>query len=108
MSGQITERDVEKALTQAVKRRGGVAYKFTSPGLSGVPDRLILLPHRPAAFIEVKAPGQKPRPLQQHRIRQIQNLGHKVFVLDHPSQIEGTLDEIQASRLPNPGHTLHP
>ena len=104
MSQHISEREVEQALVKAVKQRGGVAYKFTSPGVAGVPDRLVLLPNCPAAFVELKAPGQKPRPLQVHRFEQIRRLGHAVYVVDHPSQIAGVLDEIQATRLPGGSH----
>ena len=37
----MTEKHVEQALTKAVRNRGGLALKFVSPGLSGVPDRII-------------------------------------------------------------------
>lgn len=60
----MREREVERRLVTAVKKRGGLAPKFTSPGLDGVPDRLVLLPDGRLAFVEVKAPGQKMRPLQ--------------------------------------------
>ena len=73
------------------------AVKFVSPGLSGVPDRLILSPGGKAAFVEVKAPGERLRPLQQKRKEQIEALGFKVYVLDHPDQIGGILDDIQAT-----------
>lgn len=104
MSHRMSESQVEQALVKAVKQRGGIAYKFTSPGVAGVPDRLVLLPQCPAAFVELKAPGQKPRPLQVRRFNQIKQLGHAVFIVDHPSQIVGVLDEIQATRLPDRGN----
>ena len=80
---------------KAVKARGGMCPKFTSPGMDGMPDRLVLLPHGRFCFVEVKAPGEKPRPLQVHKHKQLRRLGFKVYVLDGPEQIEGILDGIE-------------
>ena len=74
-----------------------MAVKFTSPGFDGVPDRLALLPDGKMAFVEVKAPGKKPRPLQLSRNRLLRQLGFKVYVLDDESQIGGIIDEIRAT-----------
>lgn len=92
-----TERDVEQALTRAVARHGGLAWKFVSPGTAGVPDRIVLLPGGKTGFVELKAPGKKPRPLQEHRMSQIRDLGIPVFVIDSMDQIEGVIREIQSS-----------
>lgn len=50
------ESRIERALSVQVKKRGGMAVKFVSPGLDGVPDRIVLLPGRRIAFVELKAP----------------------------------------------------
>ena len=92
----MREREVERRLVTAVKKLGGLAPKFTSPGLDGVPDRLVLLPDGRLAFVEVKAPGQKMRPLQLLRKRQLEELGFRVYCIDRPEQIGGVLDEIHA------------
>ena len=92
----MREREVERRLVTAVKKLGGLAPKFTAPGLDGVPDRLVLLPDGRLAFVEVKAPGQKMRPLQLLRKRQLEELGFRVYCIDRPEQIGGVLDEIQA------------
>ena len=63
----MREKEVEAALVKAAKKRNGVALKFVSPGLSGVPDRLVLLPDGKIGFIELKAPGIKMRLLQEKR-----------------------------------------
>ena len=49
------------------------------------------------AFVEVKAPGEKPRPLQLARHRLLRRLGFRVYVLDERSQIGGMIDEIQSA-----------
>lgn len=94
---QVREKEIEKKLTQAVKNMGGIAPKFVSPGFDGMPDRIVLLPKGHMAFVEVKAPGKKPRPLQIARHKLLTRLGFKVYVLDSEEQIGGILDEIQSS-----------
>ena len=91
----MREKNIEAALVRATRNRGGMCPKFTSPGMDGMPDRLVLLPHGRFCFVEVKAPGEKPRPLQVHKHKQLRRLGFKVYVLDGPEQIEGILDGIE-------------
>lgn len=93
----MREKTVEQKLVAAVKSMGGLAPKFTSPGLDGMPDRLVLLPHGKMAFVELKAPGKTLRPLQVRRKRQLEALGFQVYCVDRPEQIGGILDEIRAT-----------
>ena len=92
----MNEKQIEQTLVRAVRRRGGICPKWVSPGLDGVPDRIILLPGRCMAFAELKAPGEKPRPLQAARIRQLNALGFRVYVIDNADMIGGVLDEVSA------------
>ena len=92
----MREKNIESCLVAEVRRRGGLAPKFVSPGLDGVPDRLILLPGGNFAFAELKAPGKTLRPLQALRKRQLEKLGFRVFVIDGTGQIGGVLDAICA------------
>ena len=73
----MRESVVEKKFASEVKKRGGLAVKFVSPGLNGVPDRLVLFPGGKMAFVELKAPGKTMRPLQQYRARQLAALGYR-------------------------------
>ena len=93
----MREKYVEQKLIQAVRQSGGLALKLVSPGFNGVPDRLLLFMNGKLAFCEVKAPGQKPRPLQIHRMDQLRKMGFKVFVIDGVEQIGGMIDEIQSA-----------
>jgi len=93
----MREKAIEQKLVSETKKRGGLAWKFTSPGTSGVPDRIILMPGGRIGFIEVKAPGEKPRPLQLRRHEQLKKLGFKVYVLDDAADIPGILSEIGGS-----------
>lgn len=92
----MREKTVEAKLVAAVKSMGGLAPKFTSPGYDGMPDRLVLLPNGILAFVELKAPGKKLRPLQVRRKAQLEGLGFSVYCIDRPEQIGGVLNEIQS------------
>lgn len=78
----MKEKQIEIYLRDQVKKIGGVAYKFISPGNDGVPDRLVCLPHGVTAFVELKAPGKTPRPLQQLQLKKLMGLHQNVFVID--------------------------
>ena len=93
----MSEKYTEQKLVNAVKAQGGIAPKFVSPGLDGVPDRIVLLPKGRIAFIELKSEGRKMRPLQVKRKRQLESLGFLVYCIDSPDQIGEIINEIQSS-----------
>ena len=93
----MLERQVEQALVREVRKHGGIAPKFTSPGTAGMPDRLVILPEGKVCFVELKAPGQKPRPIQIRQMDRLINLGCMVRTIDHPNQIQELIDEITNS-----------
>lgn len=93
----MLEKDVEKTLVKRTEKLGGMAWKFVSPGKSGVPDRIVLLPNRKIGFVELKAPGKEMRPLQKKRKKQLEDLGFQVFTVDRIERIEGVLNEIQTT-----------
>ena len=90
----MRESEIEKKLTAEVKTKGGIALKFVSPGTVGVPDRLLLMPGAKIAFAEIKAPGEKMRPVQIKRKRQLESLGFLVYCIDGTEQIGEVLNEL--------------
>ena len=92
----MREKTVEQRLVKAVKNRGGICPKLVCPGFDGMPDRLVLLPDGKVGFVEVKAPGKVPRPLQAQRHRLLRELGFRVYILDDQRQIGGIIDDIQS------------
>ena len=86
-----SEAYIEQRLRKQVEQRGGLCLKFVSPGCSGVPDRLALMPGGRLAFIEVKRPGAKPRKLQELRHKQLRGLGFPVYVVDSLDSVEMVL-----------------
>ena len=77
----MRERDIEKCLVSEVKKLGGRAYKWTSPGNDGVPDRIVIFPGRPPVFVELKADNGKLKALQKIQIGRLKDLGQEVRVL---------------------------
>ena len=90
----MREKIIEQKLVTAVKKQGGICPKFVSPGFDGMPDRLVLFPFGRFALVEVKAQGEKPRPLQLARHGMLRKLGYRVYVLDDVNQIERIVCEI--------------
>ncbi|KIR03789.1 hypothetical protein P261_02604 [Lachnospiraceae bacterium TWA4] len=90
----MREKEIEQQLVKEVKKQGGICPKFVSLGYDGMPDRLVFLPEGRFALVELKSPGEKPRPLQLARHRLLRKLGFKVYVIDDAKQIGDVIDEI--------------
>ena len=93
----MREKVIEQKLVAEVKKAGGICPKWVAPGFDGVPDRIAMFLGGKLAFVEVKAPGEKPRPLQRARHELLRRLGFKVFVLDNVEKIGGMIDEIRTT-----------
>ncbi len=92
--GFMREKEIEKKLVEEITKIGGKCWKFTSPGMSGVPDRIALLHGGKIGFVEVKAPRKTLRPIQRKRKKELEQLGFKVYVLNSIEEIGGIVDEI--------------
>jgi hypothetical protein len=77
----MLEKDIEKIFTAEIKRAGGKAYKFTSPGNDGVPDRIAMLPGGQIVFVELKTDTGRLSKLQELQRKKIAELGQTVRVL---------------------------
>ena len=93
----VSEKQIEQKLVAEVKKRGGLAPKLVSLGFDGMPDRIVLLPDGKMSFVELKAPGRKPRAIQRRRIRELVTLGYGVFIVDSVEMIGEVLDAIQTT-----------
>ncbi|MCB2300378.1 VRR-NUC domain-containing protein [Clostridium tagluense] len=85
----------EKRLIKEIEKIGGKALKFVSPGMTGVPDRIVLLPHGKIIFVELKAPGEKPSPMQKYRSKQFRTLGFDVRCIDSVELIMELINEVR-------------
>jgi hypothetical protein len=84
----MRESIIEAYLRDKVKVSGGIAYKFVSPGNSGVPDRLVLLPGGDCFFVELKAPGKEPTSRQLYQHKKLRALGFQVFIIDSKEKVD--------------------
>lgn len=93
----MREQEIEQKLREAVKRMGGRAYKFISPGNVGVPDRIVIMPGRPVIFVELKTEVGRLTPVQKAQIGYLERLGQDVRVLYGMDDVEKFIDELVMS-----------
>jgi hypothetical protein len=90
----MLESQIENRLKIEVEKHGGMALKFVSPGMAGVPDRIVLMSKGRVVFVELKAPGKKMRPLQIKRKKQLEALGFKVYCIDSFKAVKDFIKEV--------------
>ncbi len=90
----MREREIEEYLVRKTRELGGRAFKFVSPGCTGVPDRMVVLPGGRIGFLELKAPGEKPRREQEYRIGELEGLGCMAGFTDSPGGVDRFLREL--------------
>ena len=91
----MLEKTIERYLVKEVKRIGGKAYKFESPGNNGVPDRLVVLPEGRVYFVELKRPkGGKTAALQKLQQQSLKDLGANVMQLHTKELIDEFIKEV--------------
>lgn len=95
----MEEKSVERYFKKQVENRGGLCLKFISPSMTGVPDRIVLLPGGRVFFAELKAKGKKPRPLQTAVHSTIERLGFKVFVVDCKAGADKAVEEVMGGEI---------
>ena len=73
------EAKIQDAVVAHARSVGCKAYKFESPGNSGVPDFMFTHINCGPFFVEFKAPGAKERPLQVIRQAEMADAGCVVY-----------------------------
>ncbi|WP_270578011.1 VRR-NUC domain-containing protein [Caldibacillus thermoamylovorans] len=102
---KMRESFLEKKFAEAIKKTGSLPLKFTSPGTAGVPDRIVLIPGGRILFVELKKPGEKLRPLQEKRKKDLESMGFTVEIVDSIQRIEEVCHEIRTAQLPSVCHS---
>jgi len=95
----MIENRIEKNLIKKVEKLGGKCLKFVSPGLIGVPDRIVLTQGGNITFIELKAPGKQLRKIQTYRCKQIRDLGFKVITIDTIKKVDLFIEEVKNNEI---------
>lgn len=89
----MRESEIEKILVDGIRKLGGRAFKWVSPGNDGVPDRIVVLPEYPAIFVEMKTVTGKLTSLQRVQIKRLQKMGQDVRVLYGEKETQTFLEE---------------
>ena len=91
----MLEWEIEKKLVDGVRKLGGRAYKFVSPGNDGVPDRIVVLPGISPVFVELKTETGRLSSLQNVQIKKLKDLGQDVRVLYGLEDVKRFLEEMR-------------
>lgn len=78
----MKESTTEQSVCRFARERGILAWKLTSPGNRGVPDRMFLGGKGRVVFIEFKRPGKAATPLQAKRGRELMERGFAWHCVD--------------------------
>lgn len=92
---EVSEKAIERYLADRVKALGGVCLKYSNPGMTGYPDRLCVMPEGKTIWVELKSKGRKPEALQEVRFRQLESLGHRVYVCDSREKVDEVLSNYE-------------
>ena len=99
-----SEKYLENTLQREVKKKGGRALKWVSPGFNGVPDRIVLLPRKKTPgndfpgrviFVELKSKGVEPSAIQLYVHDMLRSLGFEVHVIDNYRDLVAFTDSIE-------------
>ena len=91
----MREKEIEKILVLEVKKLGGRAYKWISPGNDGVPDRIVIFPGRQPVFVELKTDTGRLTALQKVQIDRLRSLGQDSRVVRGAAGVKAFLEELK-------------
>lgn len=74
------ERKIESRLVKKIEAKGGLCWKWISPSMTGVPDRIVM--YKGIHLVELKDPEGGLAPKQQSVINMLEKRSIKVHVLD--------------------------
>lgn len=89
-----TEKQIENYLCKRMEGIDALGFKFTSPGRSGVPDRLFILDNGETIYVEVKCKTGRLAPLQEHWLNKIKEQGARSFVVWSYEEVDKLVSKI--------------
>lgn len=95
----VTEKQVEAYLRDEVKKRGGIAYKWVSPGRHGVPDRIVVMPENKIIFMEVKSDKGVMTDNQIREMERLLKLGCRYFTVYGKTDVDFLLQLIDNGKI---------
>ena len=88
----MRESKIERKLVDYCRKKGVLCYKFSSPARAGVPDRIMVFPEGRVVFLELKATGSKPTPLQLRELKRLSDQGAAAFWEDSFEECKFVVD----------------
>lgn len=95
----MRERDIEEHLKEKIEKLGGLCMKWSSPGCTGVPDRIVFLPGGRVYFVELKRESGRVRARQKVMIEKLMSLGCRAVVLSSLEEVEQFVQEVSREEL---------
>lgn len=89
-----SEKLIEKTLAAEVKKLGGWSLKLVCQYVTGLPDRIVLMPGGVMFFAELKTTGKKPTAIQVKVHEKLRGLGFRVEVIDSIKQLNNILNNL--------------
>ncbi len=90
----MKESAIEAKLVRMVRDRGGLCYKFVSPGNPGVPDRIVITPDGKTIYAELKTEVGRLAAIQKWQISEMQKRGMDVRVLKGLPEVRAFVEEV--------------
>lgn len=92
-----------------VRDRGGLCYKFVSPGNPGVPDRIVITPGGRTIYVELKTEVGRLANIQKWQLEEMRKRGAEIRVLRGMDQVKEFVrevmpNEVHATQLPAVRH----
>jgi hypothetical protein len=91
----LSEKTVEKRLVDKVQELGGLCIKMGYWGVTGMPDRLIILPKGRIYFREVKTEKGQLSKRQDLVLRKLISLGFNADVLYGPADVDEFIHQLE-------------
>ena len=90
----MSEAQIEAKMVREIKKRGGLCYKFVSPGNAGVPDRIVITSDGRVIFVELKTEIGRLAKIQKWQIEEMRERHADVRVLKGWEEIRLFIEEV--------------
>lgn len=85
---EVSEKAIERYLVRRATENGMLCLKYSNPNMVGYPDRLLVLRGGGVVWVELKSRGRKPSMIQQLRMAELAEMGHRVLVIDSKAGVD--------------------
>lgn len=90
----MRESSIESKLVRMVRERGGLCFKFVSPGNPGVPDRIVITRAGRTVYVELKTEAGRLAAIQKWQHEELRKRGADVRTLKGLEQVKAFVEEV--------------